>query len=392
VKPMFVIVSGAIANRPGNAGGSWVRWSWMRGLERLGCQVFLLDQIRSDQCVDEAGAPARFEDSANLAYFQRVVSAFGLEGRAALISEDGLHVSGARLSDLDDMAGAADLLVNITGHLSSNRLLHRIRRRAYIDIDPGFTQYWHAAGIAGTRLDNHDLFFTIGEHIGTPGCSIPTNGVHWRHVRQPVVLEDWPVVRDSPHVFNRFTTISSWRGAYGRLEVDGRTLGTKAHEFRKFLELPSRTAAPFEIALDIHPAESRDIDALATHGWMLVNPVSALAGPADFRAYIQASSAEFSVAQPAYVETGSGWFSDRTIRYLASGRPALVQDTGFSRLYPSDEGLVAFRTMDEAVEGARRIVSDYPAHSQAARHIAEQHFDSARVLERFLDEVQSAVP
>jgi hypothetical protein len=206
-----------------------------------------------------------------------------------------------------------------------------------------------------------------------------------------VVLEDWPVMGDAPHVFNRFTTISSWRGAYGRLEIEGRTLGTKAHEFRKFLELPGRTAAPFEIALDIHPGDARDMEALRAHGWTLVDPVQAVPDPAAFRSYVQGSSAEFSVAQPAYVETGSGWFSDRTVRYLASGRPALVQDTGFSRLYRADEGLVAFRTIDEAVDGARRILADYAGHSQAARHIAETHFDSARVLDRFLDDVRRAV-
>ena len=384
---MRVIVSGAIANRPRNAGGSWVRSSWVRGLERLGCDVFLLDQIHASQCVDETGASARFEESVNLAYFRRVVSAFGLEGRAALVLEDESGASGATLPELDAIAESADLLVNITGHLSMNRFLRRIPRRAYIDIDPGFTQYWHAAGVAGARLDGHNLFFTIGELIGTPACAIPTNGVPWRPVRQPVVLEDWPVIRDHPHVFNRFTTISSWRGAYGRLEIDGRALGTTAHEFRKFFELPARTGAPFEIALDIHPAETRDIEALRAHGWTLVDPLAAIAEPADFRAYVQGSSAEFSVAQPAYVETESGWFSDRTVRYLASGRPALVQNTGFSRLYPADEGLVAFRSFEEAVDGARRILTDYPAHAQAARHIAEQHFDSARVLGRFLDDV-----
>lgn len=388
---MLVIVSGAIANRPRNAGGSWVRSSWVRGLEQLGCQVYLIDQMRAEQCVDAQGAPARFEDSVNLAYFRRVVAAFGLEGRAALVCDDGDTSSGATFVELDAIADAADLLVNITGHLSIKRFLQRIRRRAYIDIDPGFTQYWHAAGIAGARLEDHDLFFTIGEHIGTPACSIPTGGVRWRPVRQPVVLEDWPVIAETPHVFNRFTTISSWRGAYGRLEIEGRTLGTKAHEFRKFLELPGRTGAPFEIALDIHPGDARDMDALRAHGWTLADPFHVAADPETFRSYVQGSSAEFSVAQPAYVETGSGWFSDRTVRYLASGRPALVQDTGFSTLYPADEGLVAFRTMDEAIAGARRILADYPAHSQAARHIAERHFDSARVLDRFLDDVHSAV-
>jgi hypothetical protein len=167
-------------------------------------------------------------------------------------------------------------------------------------------------------------------------------------------------------------------------------MGTKAHEFRKFLELPALTHAPFELALDIHPGDARDIASLGAHGWALVNPHEVVPDPNAFRAYVQQSGAEFSVAQPVYVETGSGWFSDRTVRYLASGRPALVQDTGFSRLYPADVGLVAFTNMEEAVEGARRIMADYPTHAQAARRIAEEHFDASRVLGRFLDDVDAA--
>jgi hypothetical protein len=385
---MLVIVSGAIANKPLNGGESWVRLSWFRGFERLGCQAYLLEQISPEHCVDAGGARTRFEDSINLAYFRRVVAAFGLEGRAALVCDDESATSGATLPELDAVADAADLLVNITGHLRMDRWLRRIRRKAYIDIDPGFTQYWHAEGITGAHLEGHDAFFTIGEHIGTPACPIPTSGIPWRPIRQPVVLDDWPKVDAA---FDRFTTIASWRGTYGRLEVDGKSFGTKAHEFRKFLNLPTLAAAPFEIALDIHPGDSRDIDALGAHGWTLVDPKVAASDPAAFREYVRHSGAEFSVAQPVYVETGSGWFSDRTVRYLASGRPALVQDTGFSRLYPATDGLVAFGTLDEAVTGARRITSDYRAHSQAARRIAEEHFEATRVLGRFLEDVDAAV-
>lgn len=386
---MLVVVSGAIASRPGNAGGSWVRSSWVRGLERLGCSVYLLDQIASEHCVDASGARTRFEDSVNLAYFRQVVATFGLENRAALVCDDESTVSGATWAELDALAAGADLLVNISGHLSMKRFLGRIRTRAYIDIDPGFTQYWHAAGSQSARLRGHNLFFTIGEHIGTAACPIPTSGIHWRPVRQPVVLDDWPVTEAPADAF-RFTTISSWRGPFGRLEAGGRSFGEKAHEFRKFLEMPRRTGAAFELASDIHPADARDIEALRAHGWSRVDPGAVAGDPASFRSYIQQSGAEFSVAHPVYVETGSGWFSDRTVRYLASGRPALVQDTGFSRLLPADEGLIAFRTIEEAVAGAVRMMADYPAHSAAARRIALEHFDSSRVLGRFLDDVHSA--
>jgi hypothetical protein len=142
----------------------------------------------------------------------------------------------------------------------------------------------------------------------------------------------------------------------------------------------------FEIALDIHPGDAKDLATLQTHGWRIVDPKEQVPDPASFRRYVQGSGAEFSVAQAIYVKAEVGWFSDRTVRYLASGRPALVQDTGFSRIYPVTEGLVPFRTLAEAVDGARRISAAYEAHSEGARRLAEEYFDSDKVLERFLEQ------
>ena len=246
-----------------------------------------------------------------------------------------------------------------------------IPRRIYIDLDPGYTQFWHAAGNPGPRLEGHNFYYTVGENIGRPCCSIPTGGIRWRPIRQPVVLEHWPACPRRPRPFS---TIASWRGPYGPAQYAGTTYGLKAHEFRKFIELPRRVAQRFEIALDIDPADERDLVALRGHGWHVIDPKVVASGPVAFRQYVQASGAEFSVAQGVYVETQSGWFSDRTVRYLASGRPVLVQDTGFSRNYPVGEGLVAFRTMDEAVAGAERIARDYAEHGRAARAIAEELF------------------
>jgi len=166
----------------------------------------------------------------------------------------------------------------------------------------------------------------------------------------------------------------------------GHTFGLKLHEFRKFIELPVRTGSSFELALDIQPDERDDLALLREHDWGLVNPRDVAADPFAFRAYVQRSGAEYSVAQGIYVETGCGWFSDRTVRYLASGKPALIQDTGFSRNLPTGEGLIAFRTLDEAIAGVKAIVSDYAFHCQAARRIAEEHFDADKVLGRMLEE------
>jgi hypothetical protein len=158
----------------------------------------------------------------------------------------------------------------------------------------------------------------------------------------------------------------------------------KAHEFRKFVRLPTLTHHAFEIALDLDPADRPDLESLRRNAWSIVDPKTVAGDPFTFRRYIQTSSAECSAAQGIYVQTQSGWFSDRTVRYLASGKPALVQDTGFSRTYPTGRGLVSFRTLEEAAAGADQIVRDYELHARAARAIAEEFFDSNTVLASFL--------
>ena len=381
-----VLVGGAVANKLHNGGEAWVRLSWIRGLERLGLDVWFVEQIDASTCVDAAGEPAPFAESENRRYFDAVMAEFGLAGRAALLYEGGREASGPPLEELADVAAEAELLVNISGHLQLAELTGRPRRRAYVDLDPGFSQFWHADGWDG--LAGHDSYFTVGENVGRPGCDIPAGGIDWHPVPPPVVLEDWPVAPHAP--FDRFTTVGSWRGAFGTIERDGHVYGLKVHEFRKVMELPRRVPATFEIALEIYPGDDRDREALVANGWRLVRPAETVRGPRAFRDYVRGSGAEFSVAQGIYVDTSSGWFSDRSVRYLAAGRPALLQDTGFSRNYPVGEGLVAFTTLDEAAAGAERIASDYEAHRAAARALAEERFDSDRVLPRFLAEAGMA--
>jgi hypothetical protein len=399
-----VIVSGPLANKVRNGGHTWERLSWAVGLRRLGFDAYFVEQIAPEACVDAAGKVTGFEESINAEWFRAVTRWFGFGERAVLVCGGGERCIGATWPRLLEIAEDAALLVNIGGHITLAPLLERVRCKAYVDVDPGFTQFWQAD--PGTRFEfgGHDFYFTIGENIGTPGCPIPTGGLRWRPTRQPVVLADWPVasvgqaalpVRDAGADRQgclshdaRFTTIASWRGGFGPVQFGGRTYGLKVHEFRKVLPLPGRVAAAaFEIALDIHPGDAKDLAALREHGWRIVEPRAVAASPAAFRDYVQGSGAEFSVAQGIYVDTNSGWFSDRTVRYLASGKPVLVQDTGFRQQLPTGEGLVSFRTLEEAVAGAERIVGDYDAHCRAARQIAEEHFDSDRVLRRFMEEV-----
>jgi hypothetical protein len=366
-----VVVGGALANKVGSSGEAWVRLSWVRGLQALGLDVRFIEEI-----TDEVA------DARRVKWFEDVTRRFRLEDKATLLRE-GEAVIGPPVEELMTLAPEATL-VNISGHLTLPPLLRAFQRRVMVDIDPGFTQFWHEAGLPGANVAGHDMYFTIGELIGAPECPIPTGGIEWHAVKPPVVLDDWP--QRTPLELDRFTTIATWRGAFGPIEHGGRRYGLKVHEFRKFMALPRLSGRSFEIALDIDPADGADLEALRGHGWQIADPQAVAPDPDRFRAYVESSGAEFSVAQGIYVETQCGWFSDRTTRYLASGRPALVQDTGFSRILPVGEGLVAFKTLQEAVAGAGEIAHNYADHCAAARRIAEEHFDAKRVLARFCEQ------
>jgi len=386
----LIAVSGALANKSRNGGEAWVRLSWVRGLRRLGYRVLFLEQIAPDVCRDEKGDACTIEASTNLAYFKAVTERFGLAGSGALIdASTGAAHGGLTRGEILTLASDAELLINISGHLTLPAVFDRFHRKAFIDIDPGFTQFWHASGNPGAHLAGHDLFFTIGERIGTDSCSIPTGGIGWRHTRQSVVLDDWPITPATDR--DRFTTVASWRGAFGPVQFGAKRFGLKVHEFRKFVDLPRRVKQTLEIALDIHAGDAMDRALLETHGWRLISPGEVAFDPHSFRRYVQQSGGEFSVAQGIYVETNSGWFSDRTVRYLASGKPALVQDTGFSDLLPCGKGLVPFRTLEQASAGAAEIAANYDEHAAAARAIAVSYFDSDVILSRFLQESGVAV-
>ena len=221
-------------------------------------------------------------------------------------------------------------------------------------------------------------------------------------------VEDWRVIGDGACVYYRTESFAaSARLVQATAELPGveghrpdvdvrrdgvtvRLLTTSSAYYgmsRRDIELARRVEGPFEIALQIHPADQKDLEALLANGWRIVDPRTVADTPDAFRSYVQGSGAEFSVAQGIYVDTNSGWFSDRTVRYLASGRPALVQDTGFGRHLPAGEGLVSFRSLEEAIEGAARIREDYRSHAQAARRIAEQYFSIEGVIARLLKDI-----
>jgi hypothetical protein len=376
--PDTVIVAGSVAQRPSAGGHTWVFLQYLLGFRGLGWNVLLVDRLEPDMCFDAGGERCSLEESVNFKYFQEVVSRFGLDDSYALLFDRGTQCIGITRERLREVASQSALLLNVNGFVDDEDVLGCAPVTAFLDIDPGFGQMWRELGLHDP-FTGHDHYVTIGENIGRPDCEIPTGGIDWVTTPQPVVLDQWPYQEPNG---GAFTSVVSWRGPAAPVVYRDKTYGLRVHEFRKFAALPSRSSAGFEVALDIHPADQADADLLRSNGWSLVDPLSVAADPWTYQSYVQQSRAEVMIAKSMYVESRSGWFSDRSICYLASGRPVLAQNTGFTDRYASHEGIVAFSDLDGAVAGAEMISGDYTRHSRAAREIAEEHFDSKKVLPR----------
>jgi hypothetical protein len=367
-----ILVSGMLAGVPRQGGATWSVLQYVLGLQRLGHQVTFVEPAAG------AGAPG----SPASCYFADVCREFGLDGSAALIDPGTGQCTGLSRAELLGSAASADLLLNLSGCLADEEILDSIAVRAFVDIDPVFTQLWHAVDGIDMGFSRHNRFVTIGQAIGTPGCSVPTCGRTWIATPQPVVLEHWPVgngvTRDA------LTTVGHWR-SYGAIEHEGIHFGQKAHSLRELIDLPTRCDERFELALGIHPGEEADLDALRVNGWELVDPDAVAGTPERYREFVTGSWAELGIAKSGYVAGASGWFSDRSVCYLASGRPVIAQDTGFAPFVPTGTGLLSFATGEEALDAVAAVRGDYERHRQGARALAEDVFDSDRVLTRLIE-------
>ncbi len=383
-----VVVAGSLAQRCGVGGHAWVFLQYLLGFRRLGWQVLFLDALEPGMCRDGRGRPTTVERSVNLHYLQRVMEGFGLGTDWALLANGGSQVLGRSRRDLLDRIRSSALFLNVMGFVTDEDILAAAPRKVFLDIDPGFGQMWLDLGLADV-FRGHDAHLTIGENVGTFACPIPTCGIEWITTPQPVVREHWTSAPEGlpPDDGGAFTSVVSWRGPFAPIRHGGRTYGLRAHQFRRFLPLPERSGATFRLALAIDPEDHADRHGLIEHRWALVDPVEVAGDPWSYRAFVHGSAAEFMVAKDIYVETVSGWMSDRSLCYLASGRPVLAQDTGVAARYPVGEGLLVFSDLDEALAGIEAIRSDYRRHARFAREVAEAHFDSDVVLGRVLAEL-----
>jgi hypothetical protein len=369
---MIAIVAGMIATYP-VGGMAWDYGHYVMGLEQMGFDVVYVEDTGLESYHPE---PAKYLADCLSEMSPRL-------GNRWYYRPPYAEPSGMNEPELAAMIASADLFLNVSGGCLMRDAYLGCKRKILVDTDPGINQFvnypkWDSdPGWQGTHgYRAHDFFFTYAENMGWRKCNLPDMGLSWYPTRPPVVLDCWKPCGSS----SRWTTVMSWspyRHYTQPIVYKGKTYGAKEMEFEQIENLPSKVKADFEVAVG---GEGAPLDRWRQLGWRARDANEVSENLNSYRDYIQRSKAEFSVAKNVYVQTISGWFSTRSVCYLAAGRPVVLQDTGFGRHVPTGEGLLSWNSSEEAQKAILEVESNYAFHQRRAREVAVEFFDARRVI------------
>lgn len=367
---------------PRGGGHLWVYLNWALGLRAVGCRVVWLEAADPTTPVDRLRGL--------LAELRGRLDRYGLAGDVALCSKTGEPLPPGAADGCVEPAEAreADLLLDLS-YGACAEVLGRFRRSALVDIDPGLLQVWISEGVIDPG--RHDVYFSTGETVGRPEALFPSGGLEWQYVPPCVALDWWPVRPSAEGA--PFTTVSHWSSCEWVTFGEQSYPNDKRCGFEPFLDLPQQTNQPLELALclaadeqlRLTPDEQEERTRLEARGWRVRHAHAVASTPWDYQRYVQSSRGEFSCAKPSCVRLQNAWVSDRTLCYLASGKPAVVEHTGPSRFLPDAAGLFRFRDVPEAVRSFEILAADYDRQCRLARGLAEEYFDARKVVRRVLE-------
>lgn len=376
-----VVAAYNVAGFPEGGGHFWVYLQYVLGLRELGCEVYWLEGFRTKGRAEQ--------EAAALATFRARMERYGLSGKSIVYLATSKKPSpdapreylGVKRHEAESVFEKADLLLNFH-YAMSPALLARFRRTALIDIDPGLLQFWMSRG--QLSVPRHDLYFTVSENVGKRGGRIPDCGLDWIPIRPFVSLAHWPFQFDSR--CEAFTTVSIWDSSDWIVDRDQKYENTKRVAFLEYAHLPQLTLQPLELALFLkRERDLKEWKEMEKRGWRIRHSREVAATPELYRAYVQQSRGEFSCAKRSCMEFQNAWVSDRTVCYLASGKPVVVQNTGPSAFLPNGEGMFRFTTPEQAARAFEAINGDYERHCRAARKLAETYFDSKQIVGKILN-------
>jgi hypothetical protein len=385
-RTLRIIVLGYIVRGP-LGGMAWHPLQYVLGLARLGHDVWLFeDSDDYPSCYDPVRGVTDTDPTYGLAFTANTFNRVGLGDRWAYFDAHTDRWLGPAAGGALSVFETADLLFNISGVNPLRPWALEVPVRVLIDTDPVFTQIRHLTNPTDRELaGRHNAFFSFGENIEVARSNVPDDGIKWQATRQPMVLDQWPVTPGPPSA--KFTTVMQW-DSYPAQEYNGQRFGMKSESFGPFIDLPTNAGRQFELALGSPSAPRSE---LVEHGWTIRNPLEITRDPWVYQDYIRASKAEFGVAKHGYVVANTGWFSERSAAYLASGRPVVAHNTGFTDWLPTGDGVLSFRTPEEALAAIEDVNRRYAAHCRAAREIAKGYFDSRIVLASLIERTSDAI-
>ena len=386
MKRRRIVVMGFMGSCP-IAGVVWQHIHYVVGLQRLGHAVYYIeDSARLPYNPETFEVNNEFDYAARL--LNRLSREFGFKNRWAFCARylPGNPTAGLPLKRIRQLYRDADAILNICGAQEFNDDLLVSDRILYIESDPGVEQIKIDKGAKATPnyLQRHRALFTFGENVGTKSFPVPTHGFKWLPTRQPVVTDLWKTQRAPPRAAV-FTSVANWSTS-GLKDITWRGdkyLWSKSREFLRFISAPKKSGETFELATNIEDANTRA--KFLRNGWRLHSPLQLSVDYWLYRDYIRRSKGEFTVAKDQYIRLNTGWFSDRSACYLAAGRPVIIQETGFTKIYGDKAGLLSFRSLSEIVDAVKVINADYAKHSRAARALAREFFEAENVLKSILD-------
>lgn len=362
--------------------GGMMSWTlqWLVGFQQLGHEVFFVEKSTyPDSCYDPVGKTLTNDFAYGLRTVSTLLQRFGLDGRICYVDFERV-CHGLGRTAIEEVFRTADLFLDLGTH---GAWLEEARSggatTVLVDGEPGYTQIKMEKRVAsGQTIANYDFYYSNGANIGTSNSTAPSCGKEWRSIFNPVVPSLFPVEPPPPGV--PFTTVMNWQ-SHASLQYKDKEYGQKDVEFAKFLSLAQQTSHPMEIAVSGSNIPTTD---LKRAGWRIRDAQECTISFDAYCNYIRFSRGEFSVCKNVFVTTRSGWFSDRSAAYLASGRPVVLQDTGFSEHLPTGEGLFAVDTVEEAADAITEIQGNYKRHTRTARRIAEENLSAEFVLSKFL--------
>jgi hypothetical protein len=356
------------------AGHMWHPLNWALGLKALGCQVYWLEQVDENPSVPKLRT--------QIMGLKDRLKPFGLSDCVVLTTPNSVSLT-REVSDVClgiDESLETDLLLNLGNKVDADTVA-RFRRSALIDIDPGILQIWSTE--FEKSIPRHDVYFSTGETVGTSAARFPNCGVCWHYTPTAVYLPAWPLVRAKSTA--PYTTVSSW---WGWWEVfQGETFNNeKRTSFLEYLDLPKRTSVKLELALSLWDLRDHDdVRLLEANRWTVRHAFDVSSTPEEYRDYLGRSRGEFSCAKPSCMRLQNAWISDRSLCYMAMGKPVVVQYTGPSRFLPDADGLFRFRSLEGAAQALADAEADYERHSRQARALVEEYFDAEKVVRRVLE-------